>query len=685
MKKCFILISLTLLGCVSSARIIYVDDDAFGLNDGSSWENAFIYLQDALADARSSLAARNSELEISSDGIEIRVAKGLYTPDKGNNVTVGDYNASFELIDGVTLSGGYAGILESDPNERNIELFETILSGDLLNNDSNMIDPNNVVNEPTCFDNSFHVLIYSDSTLVTRDLNDSSDETQVTSHDSAVLDGFTIKSGNAGGNYLDYDSKSKGGGMYISRTSAGSVEPGNPVISYCMFILNGAYMGGAIYNDHSEPNIINCRFMGNSANYYPDIASIAAGNGGAIYNNRSSPVITNCEFIENLGASGGGIYNSNDSNAVLRKCQFSNNTANLYQGGGLFNYMSNPVLKDCNFYENYAAGEGGAIYNIEYSEPNLTNCIFTKNSALIGGGITNEDSDPNFQNCVFTGNRALSGAGFDNNYGNPVFSNCIFRNNIADNKAGALQNFFGESVFKNCIFSGNVARVFGGAILNIAGNLNMINCTIFGNSAGYQGDAVLNKTFIFTPEGTNHTIIIPGSMDFANSILWNGEDSILNNDGSDITINYSDVQGGTAAIDSPRENLIWGQNNIDVDPCFVKRGFWADINDPNIIVEPNDPNAFWVEGDYHLQSTAGHYDPNSQTWIIDDVNSPCIDAGYPNSSFGDEPQPNGGRINMGAYGGTSQASMSPGEPLIANRTLDEIDGDIRIYNRVLNQ
>jgi len=43
---------------------------------------------------------------------------------------------------------------------------------------------------------------------------------------------------------------------------------------------------------------------------------------------------------------------------------------------------------------------------------------------------------------------------------------------------------------------------------------------------------------------------------------------------------------------------------------------------------------------------------------LDDVTSPCIDAGDPNSPVGDEPEPNGGRINMGAYGGTEEASKS---------------------------
>ena len=105
-------------------------------------------------------------------------------------------------------------------------------------------------------------------------------------------------------------------------------------------------------------------------------------------------------------------------------------------------------------------------------------------------------------------------------------------------------------------------------------------------------------------------------------------------------------------------------NSIDSDPYFVNLGYWADVNDPNIEADPNDPNAVWVEGDYHLKSQAGRWDPNSESWpaaagwVQDDITSPCIDAGDPNSPIGHEPFPNGGIVNMGAYGGTSEASKS---------------------------
>ena len=62
--------------------------------------------------------------------------------------------------------------------------------------------------------------------------------------------------------------------------------------------------------------------------------------------------------------------------------------------------------------------------------------------------------------------------------------------------------------------------------------------------------------------------------------------------------------------------------------------------------------------DYHLLSERGRYWPAHDVWVLDDVTSPCIDAGDPNIEPKEELMPNGGRINMGAYGNTAYASMS---------------------------
>ena len=92
-----------------STSIIYVDASASGNNDGTSWENAYNYLQDALADA-----------DLSIRLIEIRVAEGIYRPDK-NSIQpdgTGARDVVFQLINGVTLKGAYAGLSTADPNAR---------------------------------------------------------------------------------------------------------------------------------------------------------------------------------------------------------------------------------------------------------------------------------------------------------------------------------------------------------------------------------------------------------------------------------------------------------------------------------------------------------------------------------------------------------------------------------------
>jgi len=129
-----------------------------------------------------------------------------------------------------------------------------------------------------------------------------------------------------------------------------------------------------------------------------------------------------------------------------------------------------------------------------------------------------------------------------------------------------------------------------------------------------------------------------------NCIFQNMGTEILAEDGSHITVTFSNIKGGKASLVDPHERIVWGNGNIDVDPCFVDPGYWD--------------NDLWVDGDYHLKSKAGRYDAAIQSWVYDDVTSPCIDAGNPVSPVGTEPFCNGGIVNMGAYGGTAEASKA---------------------------
>ena len=96
-----LLIAVSFLTLLMSApvlgKVIYVDDDANAPGDGKSWATAYRYLQDALADAKAT-----------DKPVEIRVAQGLYKPDERANQTAGE--REFQLISGVALQGGYAGL-----------------------------------------------------------------------------------------------------------------------------------------------------------------------------------------------------------------------------------------------------------------------------------------------------------------------------------------------------------------------------------------------------------------------------------------------------------------------------------------------------------------------------------------------------------------------------------------------
>ena len=67
---------------------------------------------------------------------------------------------------------------------------------------------------------------------------------------------------------------------------------------------------------------------------------------------------------------------------------------------------------------------------------------------------------------------------------------------------------------------------------------------------------------------------------------------------------------------------------------------------------------------YHLKSEYGRW--NGTQWVYDDVTSFCINTGSPYSDYSGEPSPNGNIINIGAFGGTSTASMGDKIPDVHN-------------------
>jgi len=325
------------MGAYESPTIIFVDVNATGANNGSSWIDAYNCLQDALA--------------VAFSGDEIRIAEGIYKPDQGIGITAGDRTVAFELVNGVAVKGGYAGFGATDANARDIEIYKTILSGDLRGNDNWISRQYDMEDDESREDNSHHVVRATD--------NDS----------TAVFDGCTIIGG-----YADCTAhRFMGGGMYIYKAS--------PTVTNCTFTGNWAlnYGGGICVDTDSQPVITNCNFIANSST-----------DGAGADNEYSNPTFVNCLFADNWAweynadsYGGAGMYNFY-SNPTVINCVFAvNGSPGWGDGGGMQNNNGSPTLINCTFYGNYSANGGtraGGIYNLYESSPRLTNCILWGNT-----------------------------------------------------------------------------------------------------------------------------------------------------------------------------------------------------------------------------------------------------------------------------------------------------------------
>ncbi|MHC4214585.1 MAG: LamG domain-containing protein, partial [Planctomycetota bacterium] len=129
----------------------------------------------------------------------------------------------------------------------------------------------------------------------------------------------------------------------------------------------------------------------------------------------------------------------------------------------------------------------------------------------------------------------------------------------------------------------------------------------------------------------------------------------------------SGVVADGSANPSIRNSIFWDNISGDLLGCVAMYSIVED-DEPGLDPLFADPN----NGDYHLKSQRGRYSPGQDLWVLDDVTSPGIDGGDPAIDPCNEPLPNGGRLNMGAYGGSSQASLSgwaPGEIIDPNLLL----------------
>ncbi|MBN1796844.1 MAG: right-handed parallel beta-helix repeat-containing protein [Sedimentisphaerales bacterium] len=385
--------------CPWGGEIVYVDKDATGFNNGTSWDDAYLDLQDALANACNCGPAIKY----------IWVAEGVYKPV--SLISVSDYqDYSFELLDDVYIAGHFGGIgtYETNSNQRNLADANntTILQG-------------RIGDKPT---EAVQYIVKAENI------------------DDAIVDGFTIQNSH------------NGAGIYLDNSEVG--------ITNCIIQDNNEY---GLYAEHySNPDIHNCIFFNTGICHirgkdhsYPEISySIIDGNSftrnGLIVDSYSTADIGYCIFKNNMEKS----VSANGATMAIAISTFINNSIDVCDCDI---YLHNNA--DLTIDKSVIDGSGDrGLLMASGCDLEMTDCIIRNNKT---DGIRLQDNQTTaIKNCWIYNNGGtgsdpnLAGIDLSNHSANKptIFNNTIYNNN----KYGIyVSEYGGEPNILNCIIYGN--------------------------------------------------------------------------------------------------------------------------------------------------------------------------------------------------------------------------------------
>ncbi|MCF7976262.1 MAG: hypothetical protein K9N55_20765 [Phycisphaerae bacterium] len=467
-----------------------------------------------------------------------------------------------------------------------------------------------------------------------------------------------------------------------------------------------------------------CRFLGNAA-YEDSICSFQGQQGR----------LDNCLFSGNLIVGQGAILHSEGGRVTGTGLTLANNWAPSVQGQDFG--FNNCIFWDEQFHTSASSGHGEMPFGnivLEYCNVFLP---------WTGDGQGNISEDPKFMDplgpdgaagtvdddfrlqtdspCINTGsNRAVSQNVFDLD-GQPRI------NHLVD--MGAYETWQVWHVDGATGYGGSPGRTADKALRSIQeaidkahdGDSILVHSGYYAEDINFRGKAVLVKGLV----GSTGVPVLTMDRGSTGHGGWGYVPSIVfdSNEGPDTVLEHFVISGLDTAItlshSSPTlRHLTLVNNKIGIqasgmsDPVIEHCIFWRNSDEDLTGTSPRysciqraeqasgpgnlsqnpifaDPNG----GDYHLQSSGGRYSPDHATWMIDRQTSPCISAGDPNTPLGEQPLSYSSTVNMGAYGGTIQASHLPrvapiisflalheGDEVSSNESFEieawDIDGDI---------
>jgi len=342
---------------------------------------------------------------------------------------------------------------------------------------------------------------------------------------------------------------------------------------------------------------------------------------------------------------GGGIHITN-SNPVIRYCLLRENTAVI--GGAICCLNSNPTIDKCLIAENTATGVGavgGGIYGWN-SSPIIQQCTITGN---FGGAIyTYESPEPFIDQCMITWNDG----GVYFNDSDAFISNCTIRGNDSGDTGGGITCAWGaDAIITNCLINENLSDVVGGGIGCWDSDPIIENCVISGNITGEIGGGGIYFAVDSHPTVVN--VIVDGNVGYGAFYFHNSPTATITHCDFD---NYEgDCFSGNTIPASLGELVAVNANG---DSCDA---FFNIFENPSFVYQPLN---------YHLEP-----------------DSPCIDAGNPESQYNDPEDPvnpgyallpaQGTVVNdMGSYGGPGAGDWFVG--------IEPEDPKFRIFPSIFN-
>jgi hypothetical protein len=548
-------------------RTICVDVNSPFSGNGQSWTAPMVSLVNAI--------------NLAAPGDKIHVADGTYKP-----TTTSDRAGTFRLKNNVEILGGFAGFGSPTPDARDVAANPTILSGEVGDPALTRDNVYHVVTADTV--NSTALL---DGFTITGGYATPNDTAQggplysdrgggvLMSNANARIANCTITRNNA---------HIYGEGMYIAGPQGATpttpaitnctfsdngknfgnsygggifVEFANPVITDCLFTRNAAYNGaGAIHSRTASPTITGCTFDDNWARYGGAAITGEWGSNTEIANcvftnnttemtgtvNTSSTNerfsitrIRDSVFVGNDAAQGGGASATNNATLEIMGCEFVRNTA-MWGGGAVYAWQAKVSISNSKMHGNAAQGQfggstqGGAVSTSAYS---------TLHRAYI-------------VNCEFVGNRATDGGAIHDQgaYGSQVHTS-TFVANQASGIGGAIK---GPTAVAS---SANATRVVNSIFWNntaptdphVSGEVTLNYTVVPGPlSATGTGNVSANPLFVREPAAGADTNWGTGDDDYGDLRLQIPSPAVDGGNNADVSPNYpTDIEGNPRVFDFP--------------------------------------------------------------------------------------------------------------------------------------